>query len=629
MSSPLLWGPNSTAINLQNQELLATGELIQNNGPQNLIGYNNFENGLTTGWSLGTTGALTNGLPTATPTFGSGTTSLAISATSTTPIHGGFSLAYTASAITTVGNMVASDPLVVNTALQAKVLTFKFWYQCTSGASNANFSGTSSNSFGVACYDVTNSSWLPVAGNFAMTQGVGVGIATGTMQTNATTASIRFVIYNVAATGGAVTMYFDDLYLGPLTAPLGAVIADQAWTTTAAGLGTLASQSCSGYRDGRYFVGEYSVVSGANTGTVVQLSLPTGLTIDITLYSGNYQVGTGATNATPFTHNVLVATGSTTSGVFLTTTGASFTTGTPGTTWANSTTFSGSFRVPISGWTTNVQTSSDTDTRVIASEVNTLSSTTGTAGTAFIFNAINFDLNGAVIANGVYKVPVSGVYDVSFAGLASSATTTDLGIFVNGVARIGRTATAVSGGARVCFSLPVVVNAGDLITIVPTVSFTAVDTTVTASFVRRSGPAVIAATESVNARYFASATSLSGSLATIVWTTKDFDSHNAMSSGTYTAPVSGKYQVNTALALSGTFALNNQSNLVIQKNGSTVSELLDYAAGAETADHVLLSDIISCNAGDTLRVQCSSGATVPTIVSSNTKNYISISRVGN
>ena len=102
-----------------------------------------------------------------------------------------------------------------------------------------------------------------------------------------------------------------------------------------------------------------------------------------------------------------------------------------------------------------------------------------------------------------------------------------------------------------------------------------------------------------------------------------------MSSGVYTVPVSGKYQVNTSLAFSGTFALNSQSDLVIQKNGTTVSEQLDYAGGIITADHVSLSDTINCLAGDTLRVQLSSGATSPSIVSSNTKNFISIFRVGN
>jgi hypothetical protein len=102
-----------------------------------------------------------------------------------------------------------------------------------------------------------------------------------------------------------------------------------------------------------------------------------------------------------------------------------------------------------------------------------------------------------------------------------------------------------------------------------------------------------------------------------------------MSSGTFTVPAPGKYHYDTCVALSGTFALNNQSNLVVQKNGTTISEELDYAAGAETAAHICISDTINAVAGDTIRAQVSSGATGPAIVSSNTKNFFSIYRAGN
>ena len=134
----------------------------------------------------------------------------------------------------------------------------------------------------------------------------------------------------------------------------------------------------------------------------------------------------------------------------------------------------------------------------------------------------------------------------------------------------------------------------------------------------------------VNARAHASSTSLSGSLATIVWTTEDFDSTNSLdgSTGIFTCPIPGKYQVNTALALSGTFALNNTSIIEIQKNSSAQANVTEYSAAAVTNEHISASDIVSCVTGDTIRIQASSGATGPGIVSSNTKNYLSIVRVG-
>lgn len=138
-------------------------------------------------------------------------------------------------------------------------------------------------------------------------------------------------------------------------------------------------------------------------------------------------------------------------------------------------------------------------------------------------------------------------------------------------------------------------------------------------------PAVVA----INMRYFASATSLSGSLATINYTTKDYDSANAYSGGTFTVPTggAGKYQVNAALLVSGTIALNNTLIMEIQKNGTVVSRTTEFLPGTITDGKVLINDIISVADADTLRIQVSCSATSPAIVSSNFDNYFSLSKL--
>lgn len=125
-------------------------------------------------------------------------------------------------------------------------------------------------------------------------------------------------------------------------------------------------------------------------------------------------------------------------------------------------------------------------------------------------------------------------------------------------------------------------------------------------------------------RYHASATSISGSLATVVWTTSDYDLTSSMSSGVWTSPCTCRIQINTKLALSGTFILNSTSDLQIQKNGTVFAEDLEYAGGAMTNMTLGSSDQINVNIGDTIRVQVSSSGTVPAIVSSNSRNYIDI-----
>ncbi len=640
--------------------VLRTDALEGVQGIVNYIPNAEFEDNTTNGWSLGTTGTLTNAIPTGSPTFGSGASgNLSIAAASSAQIRGGFYMTYVSSAATTAGNMVHTNSIALNVADQAKVLTFKFYYRATTNPTNANWSGTSSNSLGVAVYDTTNSVWLPVAGNFAMTQSTGIGIATGTVQTGSSTGNIRFCVYNANATSGAVTVDFDDIYLGPQTAPIGPVVTDwQTYTPTV-------TYSTGGATNVTH-VGKYRRVGDAielevastfsNTSSAFTrptYSLPPGLSIDTTkMASGAVAQSAGYSRCEDSGNNAYVG-GLT----YLSTTTvypfAFLASGTsvsfeeisatvPFTFNASDSIFIKTDPLPVVGWSSNVQMSNDTDTRVVAMRANRSStqSINNSSTTDVVYSSTIFDTAGSYNSStGVYTIGTTGYYRISAsADFATNSTgLRSLDIAGTNSANLLLISNPASGNITVLSgSTTLKYSAGDTVKITCFQSSGAGLNIAGGGVVynyftveRLSGPAVIAATESVNARYFASATSITGSLATISWTTKDFDSHNGMSSGTYTVPVSGKYQVNTSVAVSGTFALNNQTNMVIQKNGSTVSELLDYAAGAETADHVMLTDIISCNAGDTLRVQLSSGATGPGIVSSNTKNYISIARVGN
>lgn len=139
----------------------------------------------------------------------------------------------------------------------------------------------------------------------------------------------------------------------------------------------------------------------------------------------------------------------------------------------------------------------------------------------------------------------------------------------------------------------------------------------------------VAAVQSINARAHNSATSISGTLATIVWTTEDYDTNSALASGVFTCPSSGKYQVDAALVVSGTFILNNTSIMQLQVNGVAVADTTHYIAAALTNESIQLSTAIQLSASDTVRIQYSTQGTAPAIVSSDTKNYFSISKIGN
>lgn len=128
-----------------------------------------------------------------------------------------------------------------------------------------------------------------------------------------------------------------------------------------------------------------------------------------------------------------------------------------------------------------------------------------------------------------------------------------------------------------------------------------------------------------NARYYSSTTTITGSLATVVYATKSFDTDNAYSAGTYTIAATGIYQINASISVSGTFVLNNVVDMVIQQNGVTVSEYQNRAPGAVGNIMANIADVFSCTAGDTIRVQVSSSGTSPSIFSSDSMNFLSLS----
>lgn len=613
---------------------MANGQLLAWNGPKNYIANSSFENQLTTGYSLGTTGTLTNGIPTGSPTFGSGTTSLAISIVTSGQLAGLASLAYTASATTTAGNMLASDPLAIDIEDQAKVLTYSFSYKAQSNPGNANWSGTSSNSFGVAAWDATNSVWLPTSKPFGMIQSSLVGNCSGTFQTGATTASIRLVVYNANATSGAITLYFDDIFVGPQAVSniSGLVIsqakATGAISTTNGGIVVLPSVNFDTTASYNASTGVYTCPSSgfyeikstgiSNNGAVI------GLIVNKNgAYAGNLCGNSSNSNV------------NTDSGVLTVQCNAGdaltvVATGTGGLQWT-----SGQI---VATFTFQLIQSSGVGPagQVVAASYFCSANQSVSTTQPINFDSKIFDTNASVTTGSAWKytASVSGFYSVGGFWNATAGFTGQWRIYKNGT-YFQSMASTNSTVAENIASAVVQLNAGDFIDFRLSTAQTVAggilgaDNTGYVTIALLQGPTSSQqAAPSVNARYFASATTISASLATIVWTTKDFDSNAGMASGVYTIPITGKYQINSAVATTGTFSLNNQVIIEIQKNGTVVSRDKNFAGGIVTDLTAAISDIISCNANDTVRIQLSSSATGPTIVSSNFENYFSISLVG-
>lgn len=562
-------------------------------------GNGDFETGSTLGWSLGTTGTLTNGIPTGTPTFGSGSSvNLALSVVSTGQLAGTYSASYASSTATVAGDMMASDAFYIDTSDQGKMLTWKVYYKAQTNPSNADWSGTSSNSFGVAIYDVTNSAWIETSAHFGMTQSSGVGIATGEFQTPTTTTQLRIVIYNANATSGAVTVYFDDISVGPQTVSFGAAMSDLVANPNVTFVGqtndtTFTNQTSTiktARRGDMLYVYGFIAFSGAPGGGTGNFTVKLPYTIDTskipnTTQYNQIQGWAQTIDGSVSTSYMLIPTyvDSTHIG-FRQHNSASAASATSPFTYASSDSIAFGFWVPISGWSSNVQMSNDTDTRVVGLSISGASPSGSPAATFtnISFGAATKDSHVTWNGTDIYTIPVSGWYSIyshaELDGTAAAGKTSSMQIYKNSSTTISTSTTGSSSASstarhQISVKSLVYLNAGDTISIQLLTDFaspTWVPGTAVLDIHRLSGPSVIAASESVNASYSTAAGgTLTTTLTILNFDTKNYDNHNAVTTGTnwkFTAPISGKYRVSAQYSSTGTGVIIHY--LQLWKNGS-------------------------------------------------------------
>ena len=649
MGSPTIFSGRYTKLLTSKGILNSDGSINQFDGSKNYIPYAQFEQNVTTGWSLFNT-TLTSGLPTG--TVGAGAASLALTTTSTNPLSGSYSLQVAAGTAWTAGQGVISNAFTVDRADLGKVLTFSISYEATVGGSVANWSGIlGSQTLAVYLYDVTASAWVQPAGFLGMNQNSGAGRVTGTFQTSVTSGQqYQLAIVALQATASPVTITLDQISCGPLTAPLGAAVTDfnnNLTLTPSAAFGTTTNQKYTTRRVGDSLEVIASFTIGTPAASAMSLQLPSGYSVDsskltsttavtmLGIWSAETSgVSVNIFNGTSVASGVIFYDGTTTNQVFFGAAGATSTyvksigTALP----TSNCVVSCKFTVPIIGWSSNVQMSNDTDTRVVDFS-GTKSSTQAVTGAATdITFTTSKDSHGAW--NGSqYIVPVSGDYIVSIAIGDAGSTTWLASAYVDGVVSRALGESYAGGWASGSTIIPNL-KAGQSISIRVSSS-----TTIQAvsyqnlSISRISGPSVIAATESVNARYTdVSGQAIGTSAAVFKFGTKDFDSHLAYSSSTglYTCPVSGKYKVDARLFTAAvTLTTASGALLAAYKNGVFYSYIGKIVGtGVSIVVSYGGSDIVNCVAGDTLAVWAQSDVATTGSTTAGA-NHVTFERVGN
>ena len=620
-------------------------------GGVNFITNGAAEDNNTTGWAVYADAAG------ASPVDGTGgTANVTNTVTAVTPLAGTYSFLLAKDAVNRQGQGWSYN-FTVAPAYRAKVLQISFDYLVNSGTFTAGTPSADSD-VTVWIYDVTNSQLIQPSSYKLLSNSASiVDKFNATFQSSSTGSSYRIIFHVATTSASAYTLEVDNVSVSPSTYVYGTPVTDwQNFTPTGS---WVANTTYTGRwrRVGDSAEIQYNLaITGTPTNTALTLNLPSGMTIDTAkqFTTGLPVLGFGSAldGATAYTLAPLY---NTSTSFFVT---ASNTTGDAQTTLSNTVPFTWSSGdsltafviLPISGWSSSVQTSDQTDTRVVCANVNTSTTSIGTSDTLVVFTNVVNDTHGSYsTSTGRYTVPVSGFYKVtSYLTITSLTLTTGqafgCNLYLDGVFVKPLSVTLGNGASnayRTFGSAVVYANAGQLLDIraFNSVASTAL-TSVTisnnnASFERLSGPSAIAASETVTAQAASSAGSTLSNGNTVVFGTENWDSHSAYdpATGIFTAPVSGTYEV--SVFLRSTSFIPSAGNLYavnICRNGTTAN----YQVGGITANAAVSQTVligggsqIKLNAGDTVRITVTLSSGTMTLLNDATTNVLNIKRVGN
>lgn len=564
-------------------------------GAANFITNGNAETGVV-GWSTYKDAAASR------PVDGTGGVAAAVAFTrsTTAPLIGDASFLFTKSAVNGQGEGASFD-FTINAEDKAKVLTISMSNLVDSGTFVAGTS-TSDSDVIVYLYDITNAVLIePSSFKFLSNSTTISDKFQASFQTASNSTSYRLILHCATTSAVAYALKLDSISVSPSVYVFGSPVSDYpSYVATTQGLGV--TPTVIGSRVGSYYMAEVRFTLGTTTASEARISLPPGLVVSSNL-GANTLVGKitlNSLNSANDDYSVLAVAGNN----YLTfgNNGAanSGLTNIAGTAFPSSIAASLFFKVPIAGWSSSVQTSDQTDTRIVAAAYKGVSSTSVTGGTAPTFTNKIYDTHSAYTSN-AFVAPVPGYYRVTLSGQYAGSNFSDITIRVANSIRayIGTITTA-----RGSVSGTVYANAGETIAAVFETSGTVTDAVNINLFIERiSGPSAIAATEEISASYSTSnvtVTNGNSNITKIPFTSKIVDTHGAYNTttGDYTCPAAGRYevQVNTYCApASGNWTTTIFQNSTQRSYGPVVT--------SATPNQAPTFALLNCLAGDVINVR--------------------------
>jgi hypothetical protein len=627
-------------------------------GNINLISNGDGEAGIT-GWAYYTDAAA----PRPVDGAGGGQANLTLSTTTTNPLNGSNSFLLSKIAGNAQGQGVSYD-FSIPLEFRAKALTVKVPYILVNGTFVAGTPTTDSD-FIIYFYDITNSKLVePSSFKFLSNSTTVSDAVQATVQFDSNCTSGRFIIHRATTASGILDIKLDDISVGPANYQYGTPVTDTISYTPTGTITTNATLTGRARRVGDCAETNVTMVfSGTNTQAIdwsftsAQLFNGLGWVIDDTKLPAAaaandfVSIGVGGYEdaGTAIRGGLTVWYQKSTSLVKIA--GSSFSDLTPSSntpiTIASGDSFSFTCKVPILGWSSSVQTSDQTDTRVVAFRAaasgqtpQSLSSTTAWTITS------QEDTHGGFTGTTSYTIKVPGYYDLRFVADAGVVTTGSVNnllqnyIMKNGVALFTGLARSQVSAALNNFQIVsggiALLVIGDVITVNLNTNFSTPGTTGSGvlSISRISGPSAIAANETIACNY----TSSSGqSIANVtdvnlIYGTKVYDSHGAFNpaTGIFTSPRAGKYRVSGGYSLSGLTINTGEVLLTLFKNGTSSRRLFRSGVGPSSVMSAFGSVTIDLLAGEMVNLKAYQGnGATRSCEAIDASNWISIESVAN
>lgn len=571
--------------------------------------------------------------------IGAGSPAITFTRSTSNPLEGPASFLLTTTASDFQGEGVY-DEFTIDANDRAKVLTISFDYAFDVTQSTGDWI--------VYIKDVTNGGMIQPTG-YQIQGGVnGTNYKhIATFQTASNASQYRLYIHRAVATATAVNFKIDNVQVGPQVVQYGAPVTDWvSYTPTVSGFGTSPTVSGKWRRVGDSMEIDIQVrVTNTSGAADLNVFLPSGYVADYSKATASSFIRTGTayyantSTGAVFIGSVFSSNTSTTQFVMYGDSGLGPWNATVPQAVSTNTQVNVLMRVPITGWSSTVQMSNDTDTRVVGLQVlhsGSQATSAGTWTTATLTTA-TLDTHGAWNGTDTYTVPVPGLYRIS--GLLSQNTDAaayiDVGYRINSGSDVllGRNIGKAGAAGIATGDALLRLNAGDTIQLRGATEGTQGFNLRRLYVSRLSGPSAIAASESVACRYQLSGTNhvTSGSWLQVTGMSRIYDTHGAFASDTFTAPIRGYYRVSGAVGFNSASTVGARG-AQIHKNSvlDTVGVLVNATTTFDTIAG--FSKTIFLNAGETIKLfafQSSGGVLAYGVTANGSQVDLCIERVGN